>query len=154
MLPGGGLRAERQGGLASVTDDEVNEPFTDVGLGDDAVVRRIVVIHVSNRMCPAARHGGRSTPMGLFLTRSACARVPDLRYHDSSRIAFNLGVDLSSHAGFEASLSHHFDNSYTLEARYAGVDRWSAQSTTPTTPGDILQINAAVPDVHGGGDGD
>lgn len=52
---------------------------------------------------------------------------------------------MSCHAGFEASLSRHFDNGNSLEVGYAGVDRWNVESVTPTPPGDILRINAAIP---------
>lgn len=55
-------------------------------------------------------------------------------------LPFQGGVDVSL-----ARVVADSDDSHLLEIRYFGMDNWNAAAGTPTTPGDLLQINAALP---------
>jgi hypothetical protein len=48
-------------------------------------------------------------------------------------------------AGVDVSVARHLGCDSTIEIRYFGIDAWNATSLTSTTPGDLLQVNAAVP---------
>ena len=54
---------------------------------------------------------------------------------------FNFGV----HTGVDVSLLRQFASDRSLEVRYFGVDYWRDTDVVTTTPGDLFQINSAVP---------
>jgi hypothetical protein len=81
-------------------------------------------LYLSRRVAPVPLINDDATGAGLLSTSS---------------------LDLSAHAGMEFGLTRHGDNGNALEMRYAGVDRWDAQTRVPTNAGDLLQINAAIP---------
>ncbi len=54
---------------------------------------------------------------------------------------FNFGV----HSGFDLSLLRQLDCKNSLELRYFGIDHWRETVSAATTPGQLFQINAAVP---------
>ncbi len=52
---------------------------------------------------------------------------------------------LGIHTGFDLSLTRRLGTKTAVELRYFGFDHWDANLSTPTTAGDLLQINAAQP---------
>jgi hypothetical protein len=64
---------------------------------------------------------------------------------DQAEILNVRDFDLDVHAGFDLSLARQLGERLSLELRYFGVDHWRAQSTVPTTPGSLLQVNASPP---------
>ncbi len=55
---------------------------------------------------------------------------------------FDLGV----HAGYEVTMTRRMQaDRWAVEGRYFGIDHWNAASAAETTPGRLLQINAAPP---------
>jgi hypothetical protein len=54
---------------------------------------------------------------------------------------FRLGI----HSGFDLSATRRFKNEIGVELRYFGFDHWNSDASVATTPGDLLQINSAVP---------
>lgn len=64
---------------------------------------------------------------------------------DGAEILNARDLDLGVHAGFDMSLTRWIGECYGFEARYFGVDQWSATTAASTTPGSLLQWNAAPP---------
>lgn len=54
---------------------------------------------------------------------------------------FPLGI----HTGFDLLASRQFTNGWGIEARYFGFDHWNTNVSSQTNPGDLLQINSAIP---------
>ncbi|MGB6045051.1 MAG: hypothetical protein WBF93_17985, partial [Pirellulales bacterium] len=78
----------------------------------------------------------RSDPASLVLIENTANPVENL----------NTGqLDLGVHTGVDLSLTLQLDEFDSLEVRYFGVDPWSAAASIPTTPGDLLRLNTAVP---------
>ena len=54
---------------------------------------------------------------------------------------FHFGI----HTGFDMSMIRRIGSNNAIELRYFGIDHWRATVSAPTTPGDLFQVNAAVP---------
>ncbi len=82
----------------------------------------------------------------LFLFRSDPA---------ASVLAFNTNNPAESlnasdfkfgmHTGYELALNRRVGSRGSVELRYFGLDHWRATVDGPTTPGQLLQFNAAIP---------
>lgn len=78
----------------------------------------------------------RSSPSDSLLAFNTADPAQNLNASD-----FDFGV----HTGVDVSLLRQFACDRSLEVRYFGVDYWRDTVGATTTPGDLFQINTAVP---------
>jgi len=101
----------------------------------------------------ACRWGGLScsptwtvTAEALFLQRRGPAPAV-LMFNTANEIqdlnASSFNFDFRP--GADVSLAYNINPGNALEVRYLGIDQWHASANAVTTPGDLLQINAAIP---------
>lgn len=93
------------------------------------------------------------TPDALFLQR----RTPDStvlmgNLFDPAQILNASDFDQGFHAGVDFSVARRLGDRNAIEVRYFGIDGWDAGTSTATTPGDPLLVNAAVPIIAWAGD--
>lgn len=93
------------------------------------------------------------TADAVFLERrSPASAVLMFNTQDASQNLNASSFDFPFQAGVDVSLARHFGRDNALEVRYFGVDQWNATATTTTTPGNLLQVNAAHPIFVAAGD--
>lgn len=86
------------------------------------------------------------TADALFLHRSDPGSFVLIENTADPTENLNTGqLDLGVHTGVELSLTQQLTDYDSLEIRYFGVDQWSTAASIPTTPGDLLRLNTAVP---------
>jgi hypothetical protein len=101
-------------------------------------------------------YGTKNSGSGCSLwTVTADALFLERRDPSPAVLAFNVAdptqglhasdFNFTYHAGFDLALTRQFGCGQVMEFRYFGIDRWNAGATAATTPGDLLQWNAAVP---------
>ena len=78
----------------------------------------------------------RSRPSSAVLAFNTANPAESLNASD-----FNFGV----HTGFDLTLRRQLGCQNSLELRYFGIDHWRDNVLATTTPGQLYQINAAVP---------
>jgi hypothetical protein len=95
---------------------------------------------------PCSSDTWRVSAEALFLYRRApSATALVVSSIDPAEVLNARDLDLDVHAGFDLSLARQLGERLSVELRYFGVDHWRAQSTVPTTPGSLLQVNASPP---------
>ncbi|MDZ4848106.1 MAG: BBP7 family outer membrane beta-barrel protein [Pirellulaceae bacterium] len=78
----------------------------------------------------------RSDPSSAILAFNTTNPAENLNARD-----LHFGV----HTGFDLSLTRQLSCDNAIEIRYFGIDHWRTAASATTTPGDLFQINAAVP---------
>jgi hypothetical protein len=81
----------------------------------------------------------RLTTSALFLHRSRPAAADLVRdAFDNTSILQAQDFDLGFHTGLDVSASRRIGERFGIEARYFGIDHWSAATESATTPGSLL----------------
>lgn len=93
---------------------------------------------------PAARWNGSAE--ALFMDRfDNASKVLAINTANAAQTLNADDLDFGVQSGFELALRRETRDGSAIELKYFGINDWDANASSTTTPGDLIQINTAVP---------